>query len=258
MEKKINERLTPGDISEALLAEHVFAYNYVKDKIKGMNVIEIGFGDGYGTSILAKYADKITAVDYNEDTVKKADNKYKDINIKFICADAVKLPFEDNVFDCCVSFEVIEHIKDYLKYLSEIKRVIKKGGSYYVATPNKLYLESNGYIKKGEVSNPNHFVEFTPHELKRLLERFFSRVKVSIVIPDDKVIRVKNTDRNVYWILEKSGLLKLYSVFVPKWIKKLGRKILAKDSGITAGSYVLESFSSENEASGNLFAECVK
>jgi len=45
------------------------------------------------------------------------------------------LPFEDNSFDSIVCVHVLEHIKDDLKAMREIQRVIKKGGTALICIP---------------------------------------------------------------------------------------------------------------------------
>lgn len=47
------------------------------------------------------------------------------------------LPFEDNFFDCVVAGEVIEHMEYPEKFVKELLRVIKKGGTLAISTPHK-------------------------------------------------------------------------------------------------------------------------
>ena len=47
-----------------------------------------------------------------------------------------ELPWPENTFDCVVCCEVIEHIVDTDRLLSELKRVLKPGGVLVLSTPN--------------------------------------------------------------------------------------------------------------------------
>ena len=51
--------------------------------------------------------------------------------------DDGKIPFEDNYFDFIVSNQVIEHVEDIDKTLSEFQRVLKSGGQLLTIFPDK-------------------------------------------------------------------------------------------------------------------------
>ena len=73
---------------------------------------------------LFKNADNITAIDLKP---------YSGFGV--IPADIKSLPFADGSFDAVVSFEVLEYITDTKKALSEINRVLKKGGIFMFSVP---------------------------------------------------------------------------------------------------------------------------
>ena len=150
------------EIDGLFTSNYVFASKYVKGKV----ILDSGCGAGYGTSFLSdKGASKVVAIDYHKKTIKKNKEIYKKSNLSFICMNGTKLSFENNFFDVITSFEVIEHIKDYEKYLSECIRVLKNGGYFILSTPNKKKFSPN-------TKNPiivSHFKEFTYAELIRLL-----------------------------------------------------------------------------------------
>jgi 2-polyprenyl-3-methyl-5-hydroxy-6-metoxy-1,4-benzoquinol methylase len=52
--------------------------------------------------------------------------------------DSQQLGFNNAVFDFVCSFEVIEHVRDPERYLSEIWRVLKPAGLALLSTPNRL------------------------------------------------------------------------------------------------------------------------
>jgi len=57
---------------------------------------------------------------------------------KKVCANAVSLPFQDNVFDVLWACAFIQCIpQDISVYISEWKRVVKPGGKIYILTPNR-------------------------------------------------------------------------------------------------------------------------
>lgn len=65
-------------------------------------------------------------------TYVSADLMMKGVDVK---CDITSLPFEDKKFDFIVACHVMEHIKDDLKGLSELKRVLKPQGIAILAVP---------------------------------------------------------------------------------------------------------------------------
>ncbi len=56
-------------------------------------------------------------------------------------ADLRKLPFEDHAYDLILCNHVLEHIPDHLQALSELYRVLKKGGTLIAQVPLDLNRE---------------------------------------------------------------------------------------------------------------------
>jgi SAM-dependent methyltransferase len=49
--------------------------------------------------------------------------------------DATRLTFDDESFELVMSFEVLEHIPDYLAALREVRRILRPGGRFYFTAP---------------------------------------------------------------------------------------------------------------------------
>ncbi|MEA3255733.1 MAG: class I SAM-dependent methyltransferase [Candidatus Altiarchaeota archaeon] len=94
--------------------------------------LEVGCGVGVVSSYLAeKYGWDVTGIDLDPDQIKRAkNNNIKDESLKFLEADATRLPFENNEFDMVLSFDALHHIPDWDKALGEISRVLKPEGFY--------------------------------------------------------------------------------------------------------------------------------
>lgn len=96
----------------------------------------------------------------------KTARKYVKNNV--ILADAHYLPFKENSFDFVVVSEVMEHVKNHIKVLKEIRRALKIRGKLLLQTPNKIL--TFGKVISSEKCG--HVYEFTFSELKNLLESF--------------------------------------------------------------------------------------
>ena len=98
--------------------------------LRGKRVLDIGCGNGTHLSIDKK---NWVGLDVNKDAVKDA--KAKGCNA--VLGSATDCPFEDGSFDGIIAYHVIEHLvpSDAYKMLTEMARLLKKGGSAYIASP---------------------------------------------------------------------------------------------------------------------------
>lgn len=115
-----------------------------KGKVKALDV---GTGFGSNVKFLSEHLSKdskIWSIDSSEEmleSVKSEMHKQKlDRNIEFLVADASHLKFENGFFDLIVSVMVLHHIENLDSALSEMARVLRKGGTMLVAD----YLPSAG------------------------------------------------------------------------------------------------------------------
>ncbi len=117
-------------------ADHFERYNFVKKFCDNKKVLDVACGSWYWTKLLSHVAKSITGLDVSRETIGFCTQNITGRNISFVLGDWKKLPFEDKTFDTIVSFETIEHVKDYHWFLSEIKRVLKDDGVLFISTPN--------------------------------------------------------------------------------------------------------------------------
>jgi ubiquinone/menaquinone biosynthesis C-methylase UbiE len=106
------------------------------------NVLEVGCGSGIMISNLAKKfsADSyLIGIDSDLNAIKYAnqDNKFK--NLKFMVGNVLNLNFPDGEFDEILCFDILEHVRDDAKAVSEISRVLKEDGVLIVSAPTPLY-----------------------------------------------------------------------------------------------------------------------
>lgn len=169
------ERLVPDKSPAHLVAEHRARYKFAVKFIEGMNVIDIGCGEGYGSYLMGGFAETVVGVDLSEEAVVNALELYSSDKVDFKTGDVTRLSYPENEFDAGVCFEVIEHIENPGDLLKEAGRVIKPGGIFIVSTPN-------GGVRVSSQKNPFHVKEFTLAEFSKLLEDYFPIEKWEIEI----------------------------------------------------------------------------
>jgi len=154
---------------------HIGRYVFASQFVVGKYVLDIACGVGYGSSYLAKKgASRVIGYDKSLEAISNATKYYGGGKTEFISGDAAMLPFVDNSFNCVVSLETIEHIKEYKKFLSECKRVLKGDGSFICSTPNR---NATSPILNKPLSWC-HTQEFCLEELHQLLLDYFGEVQV--------------------------------------------------------------------------------
>ena len=119
---------------DEILPREKTRYEYAAKQIKsGDKVIEIGCSNGYGTMMLPKDI-KYTGYDYEDRIVGVANELFGDDNHKF---EVKNLETEDiskwKKVDTIIAFEVIEHLKNGLEVVEELK---KKCNTLMITVPH--------------------------------------------------------------------------------------------------------------------------
>ena len=96
--------------------------------------LEIGCGNGYGTSLIKKHfcPGRIEAIDLDEKMIQIARRKNRDSSIQYYVMDASALSFADRTFDAIFDFGIIHHIPNWKDCISEMYRVLKDNGEAIV------------------------------------------------------------------------------------------------------------------------------
>jgi SAM-dependent methyltransferase len=120
-----------------------FAKKYVRVKGK---VLDYGVGKGHLAAYLMEDREvNLYACDFSDETVKNNNNQFQQLANFEGCSLVKGFPtdYPENLFDVVFLVEAIEHLTDdyLLPTLSEIRRMLKPGGSVVITTPNDENLE---------------------------------------------------------------------------------------------------------------------
>lgn len=165
------ERFLPG-MEGPIWYEHWHRYHFVVPMAAGKAVVDAACGDGYGSALLARHAQRVTGVDASAETVAAARRRYGEAtNLEYVEGRCESLPVADASVDLAVSFETIEHLDEPRALIAEAARVLRPDGVFVVSTPNKsLYSDAVGY------RNPFHPSELYEGEFVDALRERFAAV----------------------------------------------------------------------------------
>jgi SAM-dependent methyltransferase len=138
-------------------------------------VLEIGSGSGrYALRVAEEIGCRIVGVDINPHGIHNSEQLAQKLNLTSLarfeqCDVSKTLPFADSSFDAAFSNDVICHIPNRPKVLSELLRVLKPGGHFLFSDA----LVIGGMISDQEVasrSSIGSYVFCPPGENERLLK----------------------------------------------------------------------------------------
>ena len=161
------ERFTPECVRE-IWYEHIHRYAFAGELVRNKRVLDAACGEGYGAAQLARTARSVSAVDISDASISHAQQRYHAENLQFQVADCCDLPYEDDEFECVVSFETLEHLEDQAGLLREFRRVLEPGGFLLISSPDKSV-----YTDRYHNENQFHIRELYQNELEELIAAQF-------------------------------------------------------------------------------------
>lgn len=103
--------------------------------------LDAGCGDGrYVRALEAELPERITGTDISERILETARAAVP--RAELVQANLESLPFADDTFDLVLCSQVIEHVLDASAGLSELTRVLRRGGVLVISTDNERNLVS--------------------------------------------------------------------------------------------------------------------
>lgn len=167
-----------------------WCFNQMKFPSKA-RILELGCGTGElwlknKESVNSEW--NITLSDFSASMLQNAKEKLDQIGQNYIYKeiDAQNIPYEDESFDVVIARHMLYLVPDIEKALSEIKRVLVKGGIFYVtANSCEAMNELNNLIEKFDstlrLHNNGMCDRFQLENGQVLLEKHFSKVNVEVL-----------------------------------------------------------------------------
>lgn len=125
-------------------------------KTRGTRYLDFGCGDGH-----ALYQNLAVRPDLNCFCVDIKDfSKSLAEDMIFTVYDGKRLPYKDEIFDIITANHVLEHVNSPHIILSEIKRILKRGGKLFIEVPNQRSLWGQ---PGGRYAGTIHFLDDATH-----------------------------------------------------------------------------------------------
>jgi SAM-dependent methyltransferase len=143
------------------------------DQAAPASILDVGCGEGVLT---LEWAERLTGarvvgLDLADPGLEAQWRRRGRENLRFVAADAVRLPFAAGEFELVAAIETLEHLAEPERALSEMARVAR--GHLLVSVPREpvwrgLNLLRGAYL--GRLGNtPGHLNHWSPRGLRRLL-----------------------------------------------------------------------------------------
>lgn len=134
-----------------------------------VTTLEIGSGQGFNTYLLSKKNPHVIGIDLSKEDVTLSKKRYP--GVIFLVMNAEKMKFKNSYFSEVYALDILEHVDNLEKVLTEVHRVLKKGGLFKINIP---HYTSEAWLLK---LRPTYFKEihhvrvFKENELDGLLKK---------------------------------------------------------------------------------------
>lgn len=144
----------------------------------GARVLDLGCAGGFMAEAIAARGAIVTGIDPAPKAIEaaRAHADSTGLSIRYDVGAGEDLPYVDAAFDIVVCVDVLEHVRDLERVLSEVARVLRPGGVFLFDTINRNALarfavitvaeDVLGLLPKG-THDPDMFIK--PAELRRAL-----------------------------------------------------------------------------------------
>lgn len=141
LKKRMREFYETSETYKRLLDAHDETYlrHYVELVIRNAppqsKILDLGCGNGISARLLNQADFDVVGTDISPLFLAEA-REWENPRLRYHVCDVLELPFESESFDVICSNELIEHLPDVETALTEMIRVVRKGGRIVLSGPN--------------------------------------------------------------------------------------------------------------------------
>jgi 2-polyprenyl-3-methyl-5-hydroxy-6-metoxy-1,4-benzoquinol methylase len=103
---------------------------------RALRILDVGCGSGLNARMLAQHGHTVVGIDLSPVAIAK----FRATGFEgHVCDVTQGIAYPDESFDIVFASEVIEHVVDTDRFLAELNRVLKRGGTLVLTTPNSAF-----------------------------------------------------------------------------------------------------------------------
>ncbi len=104
------------------------------------HIADLGCGAGFLTNALAQAGHQVTGVDLSKNSLEIAKKYDTTGSVTYIQADVTASPLPSRRFDVVCAMDLLEHVTQPQRVVSEAARLLKPGGLFFFHTFNRTFL----------------------------------------------------------------------------------------------------------------------
>jgi glycosyltransferase involved in cell wall biosynthesis/2-polyprenyl-3-methyl-5-hydroxy-6-metoxy-1,4-benzoquinol methylase len=188
-------------------------------------LLEVGCGDG--DFLVAAEAEgwRVTGIEFSAAACETTRQRLKQGEVR--CGELPSAQLPAATFDLCVISDVIEHVRCPREFLREIHRVLKPGGSLFIATPSTDSWSARLMRQKWMEFKAEHLTYFNRTTIQTLL--FESDFREIIVQPGAKILNFDYIRMHFgrFPVAGVTPLLNMMAGFLPRKTQLKHRRMVA-------------------------------
>jgi len=153
---------------------------------EGTCFLDVGCGTGWAVSYVSNLLNgvgKFYGIDISSKMIEKAKENFSNLkNVYLYQANAEKLPFQDNFFDCIICTHSFHHYYNPSKVLDEMCRVLKHRGRLYIMD----FTSDNFIMRRFDVSAQKRGKEHVRYYSTKEYIDFFKKSNIKYI--DSKML----------------------------------------------------------------------
>jgi len=143
----------------------------LKFDYRGAAALDVGCGGGILAEEVAGMGFQVTGIDPSEQSLTTARQHAQamGLSIQYREGTGESIPFADNAYPVVYCCDVLEHVRDLPKVISEIYRVTKPGGVFFFDTLNRTFISKLVAIKIWQEWKSTAFMPPRLHEWRMFI-----------------------------------------------------------------------------------------
>ena len=201
---------------------------------KKISFLDIGCGAGFLTNYLSLNGHEVHGLDISQSSIEIGRKQDRTKKVNYRVGSAYSLPYKNESFDAVAAMDLLEHVEEPEKVISEASRVLKKGGLFFFHTFSRNLLSYLLVIKGVDLFVPSappnmhvYSLFLNPREVKKLCLNSHMQVEKIIGVKPDfasssfwKMVFCRKIDENFRFAFTPS-LLTGYSGYALKVEKEI-------------------------------------